>query len=239
VAKDLTIISYNIHHGEGRDGVVNLTRVADVLQSASPDLVALQEVDRNKKRTGYIDQVDELSQMTGMHAAYSVSIDSGIGGQYGNMVLSRLPILESAVYPLPGEPRSLLETRIKLTDTQNDDVCVMFYSTHLDLQKKPRLQSVNIIRKVITSAPVRRVILAGDLNAIPGSPTMLKFSEFMHKATADRRLITISDANGENGQQIDYILFRPNKIWQVVDMAVIQEPVASDHYPIMATLRLI
>jgi endonuclease/exonuclease/phosphatase family metal-dependent hydrolase len=42
----ITVLSYNIHHGEGMDGKIDLERIAKVITSVSPDFVALQEVDR-------------------------------------------------------------------------------------------------------------------------------------------------------------------------------------------------
>jgi len=42
----LRVLTYNIHHGEGTDGVFDLPRIADVIRSVEPDLVALQEVDQ-------------------------------------------------------------------------------------------------------------------------------------------------------------------------------------------------
>ena len=46
------MLSYNIHHGEGTDGKLDLARIAAVIKAAKPDLVVLQEVDRNTTRTG-------------------------------------------------------------------------------------------------------------------------------------------------------------------------------------------
>jgi endonuclease/exonuclease/phosphatase family metal-dependent hydrolase len=52
----LRVLSYNIHHAEGVDRKLDVERIAAVIQSVKPDLVALQEVDRNVKRTGGVDQ---------------------------------------------------------------------------------------------------------------------------------------------------------------------------------------
>jgi hypothetical protein len=45
------VMTYNIHHGEGRDGKVNLPRIAELIQCGRADLVALQEVDKGVERT--------------------------------------------------------------------------------------------------------------------------------------------------------------------------------------------
>ena len=52
----IRVLSYNIHHGEGVDGKLDLQRIARVITSVKPDLVALQELDRNTTRTEKVDQ---------------------------------------------------------------------------------------------------------------------------------------------------------------------------------------
>ncbi len=48
----LELMSYNIRHGVGMDGVLDLERIAEVINRERPDLVALQEIDRNCTRSG-------------------------------------------------------------------------------------------------------------------------------------------------------------------------------------------
>ena len=50
----LRVLSYNIHHAAGTDGKLDLTRIANVINSVKPDVVSLQEVDQNGD-----DEVDE------------------------------------------------------------------------------------------------------------------------------------------------------------------------------------
>ena len=45
IADELRLVAYNIHHGEGMDGKLDLERIARVIAAEKPDLVALQEVD--------------------------------------------------------------------------------------------------------------------------------------------------------------------------------------------------
>jgi hypothetical protein len=49
--KTLRVLTYNIHVGVGIDKKLDLQRIADVINHERPDLVGLQEVDRNVKRT--------------------------------------------------------------------------------------------------------------------------------------------------------------------------------------------
>ena len=53
---ELRVLTYNIHHGRGTDGQIDLERIAEVILSTRPDLVALQEVDRRTGRSNNADQ---------------------------------------------------------------------------------------------------------------------------------------------------------------------------------------
>ena len=81
------VLCYNIHHGEGVDRKLDLERIARVIRSVSPEVVALQEVDRNTQRTGRVDQPAELARLTKMKVVFEKNIDFQ-GGQYGNALLS-------------------------------------------------------------------------------------------------------------------------------------------------------
>src|SRR3954468_2494324 len=85
------VLSYNIHHGEGVDGKLDLERIAAVINAVEPDLVALQEVDQRVARTRLIDEPADLARLTKMHVAFGANLALQ-GGHYGNAVLSRWPI---------------------------------------------------------------------------------------------------------------------------------------------------
>ena len=69
-SSSLKVLCWNIHHGRGADGNVNLERIAAVIREHAPDIVMLQEVDKNCKRTGRIDQPAELARLTGMKQVF-------------------------------------------------------------------------------------------------------------------------------------------------------------------------
>ena len=62
-SRTLRVLTYNIHHAAGTDGKVDIERIARVIQSAKPDLVALQEVDQATKRSGGVDQLARLAEL--------------------------------------------------------------------------------------------------------------------------------------------------------------------------------
>src|ERR1700730_14354602 len=88
----LRVLTYNIHHGEGTDGRFDLSRLAGVIKSVQPDVVALQEVDRGTARAAGVDELTELERLTDMHAEFGKAMDYA-GGGYGVAVLSRWPLV--------------------------------------------------------------------------------------------------------------------------------------------------
>ncbi len=232
--KTLRVLCYNIHHGRGTDDKVDLPRLAQVIRSVDPDLVALQEVDNKTKRTGGVDQTAELARLTDMDGLFGRQIDFQ-GGTYGQAVLSRFPITGSAIHVLPGEPdretRIAFETRVSVFGKEHS-----FVSTHLHHQSNDfRVRQAEKIREVFAGAD-RPVIVVGDLNAYPNSKPLQVFKGGWSSATADRPIPTFPAGKPTN--QIDYILFKPGDRFVVQQVRVLEEPVASDHRPIFAVLQL-
>src|SRR5687768_1108679 len=108
----MRVMTYNIHHGEGTDGKIDLERIAKLITDNKVDLVALQEVDRNTQRTGRRDMPAELAKLTNMRVTFGANIPLE-GGEYGNAILSRHPFDLVMNYHLPkvvpGEQRGMLE----------------------------------------------------------------------------------------------------------------------------------
>src|SRR3954471_4847694 len=84
--KEIRVVTYNIHKGEGMDGKTDLLRIAKVLLSERPDIVALQAVDQKTRRSKGVDQATALGKLIGMKAVFSRAMDFD-GGAYGNAVL--------------------------------------------------------------------------------------------------------------------------------------------------------
>src|SRR5690606_11269664 len=129
-------MTYNIHHANppSREAEIDIEGIARVISDARPDLVALQEVDEKTTRSGVtLSQTETLARLTGMYAYFSHSMNFA-GGQYGNAVLSRFPILDTMHFELPPERGSNAETRsigiIKVQPGKGGPL--YFASTHLD-----------------------------------------------------------------------------------------------------------
>lgn len=235
-ASELRILSYNIHHGRGTDGQVDLERIARVIRSVDPDLVALNEVDRGVNRSGKIDQPAELGRLTDRHAVFEKNIDYD-GGEYGNAILSRFEVLEHENMPLPshyeGEQRGMLMVRVQLPARGS----VWFAATHLDYRPNDaeRIESAATINRLMAGRFAGdRFVLAGDLNATPDSNVVQKFGETWEVARTGGTYPA-----AEPIKQIDYVLYRPATAFRVVEARVIDEPVASDHRPVLVVLDVV
>src|SRR4051812_49168782 len=86
--RELRVITYNIHHGEGTDGKIDLERIAKLLLAEKPDFVSLNEVNQGVEPPHGIDPPAEMARLTGMTAVFEKNIDYQ-GGKYGNAILSR------------------------------------------------------------------------------------------------------------------------------------------------------
>ena len=68
-------MTYNIHRGRGVDWKVDLGRIAEVIRSYDPDVVALQEVDIGRARSGASIRPTELASTLGMEMVFAPNID--------------------------------------------------------------------------------------------------------------------------------------------------------------------
>lgn len=234
----LRVLSYNIHHAEGMDRKLDVPRIAEVIRSVQPDLVAVQEVDKLVQRTQNVDQPAELARLTQMHVVFGANIKLQ-GGHYGNAVLSKYPVAQHTNHLLPslddGEQRGVIEALITVPDLQTP---LRLYATHLDYRadEAERLASADMINKLIAGFPAQPALLAGDLNATPKSQTLKRFDAVWTKVNP-QPLPTIPVA--KPNRQIDFILYRPQDRWKVIEVKVLDEAIASDHRAIFAILELL
>ena len=235
----LRVLSYNIHHGEGVDRKLDLERIAKVILSVEPDVVALQEVDQRATRSGSVDQPAELAKLTKMHVVFGGNIDLQ-GGRYGNAVLSRLPIRRHENHKLPnfemGEQRGVIEAEVELpTDSESS---LLLFATHLDHRPKDeeRLASAKAINELLASHGERPALLAGDLNAVRASRVLVEFGrQWQHTSAQPLPTIPVD----RPARQIDFVMFHPASRWKAIETKVLDESVASDHRAILAMLELL
>jgi len=234
----LRVLSYNIHHGEGIDGKLDLERIAKVMMSVKPDLIALQEVDHKTSRTEKVDQAKELARLTGMHVVFGPNIEFG-GGKYGNAILSKHPIKSSHNHLLPnhemGEQRGALIAKINIPGVNEN---LTFISTHFDYRPDDteRIASAKFVNELVKENPQQASIIAGDFNDIIGSETLTILDKLWTRTNL-KPMPTVPVKKPT--RQIDFILYRSESRFETVESKVLDEAVASDHRAYFAEIRLL
>ena len=219
----LRILTCNIRNGRGLDAplAMNTERIARVITAQKPDVVALQELDRQTQRSGGRDVLQELADATGMVGTYGQAI-AYQGGAYGVGILSRKPPLRAYQRSMacPQESRTLLVCEF--------DAFVLF-CTHMSLVPESRAAAAAIINGEL-GAFRKPVFLAGDFNATPDAGAIRaletewrRLSPLEPTFPADRPNVTI-----------DYLFVAKDAQIETIESRVVDEPAASDHRPVFA-----
>ena len=232
----LTALSYNIHYAVGMDGKTDLARIARVIRDSKAGIVGLQEIS-NKA------MAEELGRLTKMKAVFGRSKEKD--SQYGDAILCRYPFTYVGNKSIPSASSSRYQAMavdVDVSEVFGAGHKVRFVNTHFDWLKsigsqEARLAACQVIERAFFADYKGPAILAGDLNAVPESAPLQRLSEqgWCFTGLGAPRL-TIGTPKPD--RQIDYVLVRPQKAWQVQRVTVMDEPVASDHLPIRMTLSL-
>ena len=224
----LKLMSYNIRNAKGMDGICSYQRIANVINNASPDVVAIQELDSMTVRSGQNYILGEVAERTQMHASYAPAI-SFQGGKYGVGILSREKPLSIKTYPLPGR-----EEKRMLMIAEFEDY--YFGCTHLSLTEEDRLASLDIIKNSANNI-TKPFFIAGDFNDSPESKFMKSFQQDFQILTNIKQATFPSPSPTET---IDYIAVWKHQANHFANLSakVLDEPVASDHRPILVNLRM-
>jgi len=234
-AATIRVVSYNIKHGRGNDNVVDLPRTAAVLRTLAPDIVGLQEVDRDAERSGKVDEARALGESLGLNHAFGRFMDFQ-GGAYGMGVLSRFPITQSREVRLPdgNEPRVALAVDVRLPDGRPLTVV----NVHFDWVRDDAFRFAQAQKlTAFLDALKNPYILLGDFNDEPGSRTVALFTARAAEAAKPRdNRFTFSST--EPVKEIDFIFMAPRAAWTTSEVRVIDEKVASDHRPLLGVVTL-
>ncbi|MDR1021865.1 MAG: endonuclease/exonuclease/phosphatase family protein [Prevotellaceae bacterium] len=224
----IRVMTYNVRNCSGLDGVTDYRRIAGVIAGLAPDVAALQELDSVTGRSRQVDVLLRLSELTQLYPVYGASILYD-GGKYGVGVLSKQPPLSWKRIPLPGreELRSLLLVELE---------GYVFCCTHFSLTEEDCIASIPLVEEALR-AYRKPAILAGDINATPGSPVLEAFRKSWKLLSDTAQHTFPADKPKET---IDYLFgYLPGKFTYTVQQAqVASEPEASDHRPVFAEVSL-
>ena len=225
----LKLMSYNIKNANGMDNVCNFQRIANVINNTSPDVVAIQEVDSMTNRSGQKYVLGEIAERTQMHGYFAPAIDYD-GGKYGIGLLTKQVPLRLQSLPLPGREEARTLILAEFAD-------YIYCCTHMSLTEEDRMKSLELV-KAFTSSSTKPLFLAGDMNAEPESGFIKELQkDFQILSNPKQHTFPAPDPK----ETIDYIatLKQNAKGFAVISAKVINEPMASDHRPILVELRTV
>ena len=237
VPQTIRVMTYNIHHGVGADGSLDLQRIANLIREERIDIVGLQEIDRGVERSQKRDVIGELSKLTGMQFYFAKNIVYQ-GGDYGNAVLTRFPVVEQTNTHFkmirPGEQRGVIQMVLDINGTK-----LAFLNTHIDYRDDDVERRMNIseLKEIVTRLDDKPVILCGDFNATPDSRVHAELARFMYDAwekVGHGSGLTLYSDRPE--KRIDYIWISPKRV-RPVKMSVPQTQ-ASDHLPVVGEFEI-
>lgn len=242
MARAIRLATFNIHHGVGADGLLDLERVASVIDETRADVVCLQEVDRHwGARSGFADQPGWLAGRLGVRVAYGANVDldprapGAPRRQYGLATLSAFPVQHAVhtllVRSLGGEQRGLLEASLDV-----DGRILRVLNTHLEYGfQVERLEQAAAVTDAVRDGPAP-VVLLGDLNAGPSSPEVARLSDVLSDAWAVAGIgngFTFDAVNPR--RRIDYVMVGDGV---AVGSARVLPTYASDHRPVVVDALL-
>ena len=241
-SEPLSILTYNVHACVGMDGELSARRIARVIGQSEANVICLQEVDVNRKRSGNCDQVHEIARYLQMehafHPAWHIEEE-----KFGNAILSKFPVhlIDASGlhhHKQDRSRRSAMWASIDLGEFGN----IQIVNTHLSIYPKERLiQSKELLEKWINPAhEFGPVVLCGDFNALPDGKTHRAISAGMkdvEEFTAFKTKPTYFSPYPM--ARLDHIFVTSELVPEtvrVIDTRLAK--VASDHRPLLATLNL-
>lgn len=241
------IITLNIAHGRGLDGVINIDRQAELIKTYNPDIVFLQEIDMYTKRAGERNQIREFSKK--IYLPYC-SMESNItleDGYYGDGIISRFPISFSVNYLMPltdlkHEQRGILCNRISLGTAK-----INLFSVHLSTYEDERILACKELERIISKIDSDEiVIVGGDFNVGvtrlgKGKYTFQEQKEYQEYNILSKKLVKLPNEEdtwfSKLGQGCIDTIFYSNNI-ELLTYKTIDVENKSDHNAIYAEFNI-
>ena len=237
--------TYNVHGCVGLDGRMRPDRIARVVNSLRPDVIALQEVDVHRPRSRKLDQPHEIGRRLDMEHVFHSMLEEH-DERYGIAILSRHPLelvrkglLTAASRRPPREARGAIWVRIRPEGFRKP---VNFINTHFGLGRDERRRQVEVLlgNEWIGGIPGDEpVILCGDFNSGRRSVVWRRLHERLDDARtkAGNRRFRPTFPSLKPLVSLDHVFV--SKHFDVTDVVVADSPMtvsASDHLPLLADL---
>lgn len=244
--QQLVVMSYNIRHcapyyGTSENTTANVNNVAEVLKNIKPDIVFMQEVDKNTTRSLGIDQTQKLAKLAEYPYYQFYKMQDYQGGEYGIAILSALRLKDVQTHTIPSEIEGQKITGNNILGTAKiefNGVNIYLANTHLSVYQNDRDKQLPYMLEEILSKQTIPVLFAGDFNATPSNLTIQQLDDAGYiRTNTDPKKFTIP-SNAPN-RELDYIAYKPAKTFEVISHTVPIGISASDHLPIISILNVL
>jgi endonuclease/exonuclease/phosphatase family metal-dependent hydrolase len=238
----LTFLQFNMNHGEGADGVLNLQRVADMIRNSGADVVALNEIDRNyDPRSNYVDQLAWLANELHMNYEFqkttwkaAIPASGNLPREFGHGVLSKYPVggstSERWLYTeYDTHYRGLLKARVNVCGNP-----MYLYVTHLGTDAADRLSQAQELMGFFNLGNHTWKVLAGSFNDTPGSAPINTITTSLSDVFAGQQAYTYPTVLPN--VRVEYI-FLKNTVQATNDTVLSSQ--ASTHLPVRCRLKLL
>lgn len=223
------LMTYNVHQGFSEANVAALDEIAATIARESPDVVVLQEVVRGWMIGEQHDVLAVLSDRLAMPYVFGPAI----GETYGNAVLARFPMTQVRYVRYPREPAIRHQPRGAIVLRVAG---VTLIATHLDhIAEASRVRQEQVRAILDAWAGATPAVVAGDLNALPGSAELellrsAGFTDLAAAAGADQP----TSPSAVPRDRVDYVW----GIGVTGSQAYIVASTASDHRPVVVNVTV-
>lgn len=236
--RELKVLTYNVHSCIGTDRRIDPHRIAAVIAQSEADIIALQELDVGRRRTGGVDQAEMIASLLKMEAHFHPALHVE-EERYGDAIVTALPtrLIRAASLPSVGETRGAIWVQV---DVHGSPLNVI--NTHLGVRSRDRNRQVTELLGDDWIANARfqvlPAIVCGDLNAIPSSPA------YKSLATHFRDAQLLAGTKPRPTYPSRYPLLRIDHVFvskdlEVSSVTITADPLArraSDHLPLLVRL---
>jgi endonuclease/exonuclease/phosphatase family metal-dependent hydrolase len=242
----LRVATYNVHGCVGTDGRRSEERIGHVIAELEVDVIGLQELDLNRRRSAGADQAALIADQLGWHRHFHPALRVG-DEQYGDAILSRYPMRLRQAQELPSVTTRLCpESRAAIwMEIATPRGTVQVINTHLGLGRRERLMQAELLAGAqwLGAVPTQEpVVLLGDFNSLPGSTPFKVLTRALRDIRTDLapppRLNTFPTRLPLLA--VDHIFV--NARLRAASVKVVRNNetrCASDHFPLVADLTLV
>lgn len=242
---NLVVMSYNTRHcapyyGTSETTSPNENAIASVISAKSPDVVFLQEMDSCTTRSNNVDQPKTIANAAKIANYKFFSFMNYRGGKFGIAILSKMKLLNPQTHALPSVIDNISITSNNAVGTatiQANGQNIFLLCLHLSVYESENKAQLHYVIDNILNKVNMPTIIAGDFNSLPSSSTI--------KLLTDARFVR-TNSNPQNftipctapNREIDFIAFRNAPKWSINSHVVVTGTNASDHLPIVASLKI-